>query len=104
MTKSKKALMAERRTGGFTRRQWCNYPGIEPFSPPGLKSSLHAQDQSQDQNTVKEKHACKGQNSCKGRGGCKASDNGCKVQELLQGQGWLRYGRLQASGRHRSNP
>ena len=39
----------------------------------GLKSSFHAQDQSQDKNAdkkVKEKHACKGQNSCKGKGGC----------------------------------
>ncbi len=45
-----------------------------------------------------EKHACKGQNSCKGKGGCKSGDNGCKGQELLQGQGRMRHRRLQEGG------
>jgi hypothetical protein len=29
--KVKESLDGGRRTGGFTRGQWCNYPGIEPF-------------------------------------------------------------------------
>jgi len=61
---------------------------------PGLKSSLSAQDQSQDKKSdkdqVKEKHACKGQNSCKGKGGCKASDNGCKGENSCKGKGGCR--------------
>jgi hypothetical protein len=53
----------------------------------GLRSSVGAQDQSQDNNQVKEKHACKGQNSCKGKGGCKSSDNGCKGKNTCKGKG-----------------
>ena len=85
MTKSKKALMAGAALAGLLAGSGATIQASNLF--PGLKSSLHAQDQGQDQNTVKEKHACKGQNSCKGKGGCKASDNGCKGKNSCKGKG-----------------
>src|ERR1700749_632846 len=85
MTKSKKALMAGAALAGLLAGSGATIHASKLF--PGLKSLLHAPDQSQDQNTVKEKHACKGQNSCKGKGGCKASDNGCKGKNSCKGKG-----------------
>jgi hypothetical protein len=85
MTKSKKALMAGAALAGLLAGSGATIQASN-FSP-GIKSSFNAQDQSQDQNTVKEKHACKGQNSCKGKGGCKASDNGCKGKNSCKGKG-----------------
>jgi hypothetical protein len=85
MTKSKKALMAGAALAGLLAGSGATIQASNLF--PGMKSSFTAQDQSQDQNTVKEKHACKGQNSCKGKGGCKASDNGCKGKNSCKGKG-----------------
>ncbi|MGB8541797.1 MAG: hypothetical protein WCD49_09195 [Candidatus Acidiferrales bacterium] len=84
MTKSKKAMMAGAALAGLLAGTTQTIQASNLLS--GLRSSVAAQDQSQDQK-VKEKHACKGQNSCKGKGGCKASDNGCKGKNSCKGKG-----------------
>ena len=83
MTKGKKALLASAALAGLLAGTGATIQGSN--LSPGMRSSLNAQDQSQD--PVKEKHACKGQNSCKGKGGCKASDNGCKGKNSCKGKG-----------------
>jgi hypothetical protein len=85
MTINKKALMAGAALAGLLAGTSATIQASDLL--PGLHPSVAAQDQSQDQNNVKEKHACKGQNSCKGKGGCKSSDNGCKGKNDCKGKG-----------------
>ena len=99
MTKSNKFLITGAAVAGLLAGTSASIKASNLL--PGLKSAATAQDTDKPAATdkkVKEKHACKGQNSCKGKGGCKSSDNGCKRQELLQGQGRLRHRRLQDAG------
>jgi len=92
MTKTTKAMLAGAAFAGLIAGSGAAVKASTLL--PSLKTSISAQEQSQDQGKdkkddkqVKEKHACKGQNSCKGKGGCKSSDNGCKGENSCKGKG-----------------